>query len=37
MKLVQRGNKWVLYDDKGMIVIMCRDRRICERMMEKCQ
>lgn len=33
MKLVQRGKKWVLYDDNGKVVIISIDRRICEGLM----
>lgn len=32
--IIQRGKKWVLYDDGGKILVMSTDRRICERMME---
>jgi len=34
MKLVQMGNKWVLYDDNGKVVIITRVRKIAERMMK---
>ena len=35
MKLVQSGNKWVLYDDNGKIIVITRVRKIAERMMQK--
>ena len=35
MKLVQRGRKWILYDDDGKIVVISTDRRICEKLMQK--
>jgi len=35
MKLVQSGNKWVLYDDNGKIVVITKVRKIAERMMQK--
>jgi len=34
MKLVQSGNKWVLYDDNGKIVVITKVRKIAERMMQ---
>ena len=34
MKLVQSGNKWVLYDDNGKIIVITRVRKIAERMMQ---
>jgi len=34
MKLVQSGNKWVLYNSNGQIVIITTDKRIAERMMQ---
>ena len=34
MKLVQSGNKWVLYDDNGKIIVITRVRKIAERMMK---
>jgi len=35
MKLVQSGNKWVLYDDNGKIIVITKVRKIAERMMQK--
>jgi len=35
--IIQRGKKWVLYDDNGKIIVMTIDRGICERMMKECQ
>lgn len=29
------SGKWVVYDDKGKIVIMSRDKRICQRLVDK--
>ncbi len=37
MKLVQRGKNWGRYEVDGKILVMSTDRRIGERMMEKCQ
>jgi len=37
MKIIQRGKKWVLYDDDGKIIVMSSDRKICERIMKECQ
>ena len=34
MKLVQVGNKWVLYNSNGKIVIITTTKRIAERMMQ---
>jgi len=34
MTLVQRGRKWILYDDNGKVVIISTDRRICEGLMK---
>jgi len=34
MKLVQRRNKWVLYDDNGKVVVITTTKRIAERMMK---
>ena len=34
MKIIKRGNKYVLYDDKGRVVIITSYRRICEGMMK---
>lgn len=33
MKIVKSGNKYVLYDDNGRVVIITSYRRICEGMM----
>jgi hypothetical protein len=33
MKIIKRGNKYVLYDDNGRVVIITSYRRICEGMM----
>ena len=35
MKLVQVGNKWVLYDSNGKVVIITTTKRIAERMMRE--
>jgi len=34
MKLVQSGNKWVLYNSNGKVVIITTTKRIAERMMQ---
>lgn len=34
MKLVQSGNKWVLYGDDGKVLIITTHKRIAERMMD---
>jgi len=34
MKLVQSGNKWVLYNGNGKVVIITTTKRIAERMMQ---
>jgi hypothetical protein len=34
MKLVQVGNKWVLYNSNGKVVIITTTKRIAERMMQ---
>ena len=34
MKELPHG-KWVVYDDKGKLVIMSRDKRICQKQVDK--
>jgi len=34
MRLVQSGNKWVLYGDDGKVIIITTTKRIAERMMK---
>jgi hypothetical protein len=34
MKLVQSGNKWVLYGDDGKVIIITTTKRIAERMVK---
>jgi hypothetical protein len=34
MKELPQG-KWVVYDDKGKLVIISRDKRICQTQVEK--
>ncbi len=34
MKIVKSGKKYVLYNDRGRIIIITSYRRICERIME---
>lgn len=34
MKLVQSGNKWVLYNSNGKVVVITTVKRIAERMMQ---
>ena len=34
MKEIPHG-KWVVYDDKGKLVIMSRDKRVCLKQVEK--
>jgi len=34
MRLVQSGNKWVLYGDDGKVIIITSTKRIAERMMD---
>tara|TARA_B100000927_G_scaffold222519_2_gene182445 strand:- start:1495 stop:1626 length:132 start_codon:yes stop_codon:yes gene_type:complete len=33
MKQLPHG-KWVVYDDKGKLVIMSRDKRVCQKQIE---
>ena len=33
MKQLPQG-KWVVYDDKGKLVIMSRDKRVCQKQIE---
>jgi len=33
MKELPHG-KWVVYDDKGKLVIMSRDKRVCQKQIE---
>jgi hypothetical protein len=33
VKIIQRGDFYVLYDRSGKVVIMSRDKRICENYM----
>ena len=33
MKQLPSG-KWVVYDDKGKLVIMSRDKRVCQKQIE---
>ena len=34
MRLVQSGNKWVLYGDDGKVIIITTTKRIAERVMK---
>ena len=29
------SGKWVVYDDKGKLVIISRDKRVCQKLVEK--
>ncbi len=29
------SGKWVVYDDKGKLVIISRDKRVCQKQVEK--
>ncbi len=30
-----KSGKWVVYDDKGKLVIISRDKRVCQKQVEK--
>ena len=34
MRLVQSGNKWVLYGDDGKVIIITSTKRVAERLMK---
>jgi len=34
MKLIQRGDKYVVYGSNGKVLLICSDRRVCETFMK---
>ena len=35
MTFIRRNKFWVVYDENDKVIIMCHDRNICERYIEK--